>query len=129
MGLVRDYLTFATRFAGIGYVAMWPLASTADGTPFGGAYVCRALTALCEIERPFTLPHSLHVLGAIAAIAVTAMIMLRITRRLLRRRSPVVVPNARVSAAVGCSVRQSTLQVPRSIKPRKEFGLRRRHVA
>jgi len=128
MKRVQEYLGFAVWFVGIGYVVLWPLASSADGTPFGGSFVCGtgALAVLCDFEHPLTLPLGLHVLGALSAMAMIGQLSCRTLRRL---RWPAgfnaVASGPRPPAAIDRLSGRSTLRVARRIKPRSEFGLRR----
>jgi hypothetical protein len=128
MKLVRDYLGFAVWFAGIGYVVLWPLAEAGDGMPFGGSYVCVAgvLSVLCGFDHPLTLPPALHVLGALLAVVVVG----RLARRLLRRlRRPAHIhtatPDPGLPVAVSPPARRLLLRLPRQVRRRSEFGLRR----
>ncbi len=128
MKLVRDYLGFAVWFAGIGYIALWPLAEGVNGVPFGGLYVCRAgiLSFLCDFDPPLTLPPALHVLGALSATVVIGQLAYRMLRRLRRPAGTgTVAPHLYMPAAIDPRARRSTLRVPRQVKPRSQFGLRR----
>ena len=41
MNRIKDYIGFAIWFAGLGYVALWPVSSPdLDGKPFGASIVC-----------------------------------------------------------------------------------------
>jgi hypothetical protein len=125
MKLVRDYLGFAVWFAGIGYLILWPLTDGANGMPFGGSYVCGtgALSFLCDFDHPLTLPPALHLLGALSTMAVIGQLAFRVLRRL--RHPTVAIQDSRLSVLADPRARRSTLQVPRRVKPRNEFGLRR----
>lgn len=128
MKLVRDYLGFAIWFAGIGYMVLWPLTDGGNDMPFGGSYVCNAdaLSVVCDLDQPLTLPPALHVLGAISAMAVIGQLAWRVLRR-LRRSAGVDTgkPDLRLSAVVDPRARRSTMRIPRQVRPRREFGLRR----
>ena len=128
MKLVRDYLGFAVWFAGIGYLVLWPLTDGANGVPFGGSYICGTgvLSVLCDFDHPLNLPPALHLLGALSTTAVVGQLACRVLRRLRRPAGPsTATAKLQLSAAADPPARRSTLQLPRRVKPRREFGLRR----
>jgi hypothetical protein len=128
MKLVRDYLGFAILFAGIGYMVLWPLTAGGNDMPFGGSYVCNshALSVICDLDQPLTLPPALHVLGAISAMVVIGQLAWRVLRRLWRPAGVgTATPDPRVSALVDPRARRSTMRISRQVTPRREFGLRR----
>jgi hypothetical protein len=131
MNRLRDYLGFAICFAGLGYMAIWPLsANGAGGALFGASLVCQApapivLAVLCRAPHPLTLSPALHVLGALSAAAFGARLLYCALRRVLRARIAGV--NAagvvRVPANLMAPMRPSP-PLPRVKQARREFGLR-----
>lgn len=131
MGRLRDYIGFAVWFAGLGYIVMWPLASTGDGAPFGAALLCAGadsglLDVLCHAARPLSLPLSLHVLGAVSAVAVTVQALrfgLRRARRLRAGAAPQRIVVHGPDAGRKPPPQVMLHRLPR-VKPRRHFGLR-----
>jgi hypothetical protein len=104
MHRVRDYISFAVWFAGLGYIVMWLLSS----------------------PDLLLLPTSLHVVGVASAIFVPVRLLVRTVRR--RRAAPgaIGVNPARKPAAVRRPSRRKPTHPLRSVKPRSHFGLRGR---
>src|SRR5512140_1301095 len=77
MNRIKDYLGFAIWFAGLGYIALWPVTSPdLGGKPFGASVFCRdtplsVLDFLCHSAHPLQLPPNLHMLGFLSALFVT----------------------------------------------------------
>lgn len=126
MNRVQDYVQFSVRFAGLGYIALWPL-TVHDGAiaELEASLICggRFLTeVICRLPQPFALPPGLHLMGLASALAVVALclwrrlIRLRSLRRPLPVQSAATVPLARKPAGL--------TERPRPVKPRREFGLR-----
>lgn len=110
--------------------AFWPLTAGGNDTPFGGSSVCNAaaLSVICDLDQPLTLPPALHVLGGISAMAVIGQLAWRVLRRLRRPAgvdTATPYPHPRVSALVDPRARRSTMRISRQVTPRQEFGLRR----
>jgi hypothetical protein len=131
MNRLRDYLGFAICFAGLGYVAIWPLsANGAGGALFGASFVCPApmLALLCRAPHPLTLSPALHMLGALSAAAFGARLLYCALRRLLRGRAAgantaglVHIPaNLMAPTRPGAPLPP----LPRVKQARREFGLR-----
>ena len=126
MNRARDYINFAVKFVGFGYIVLWPLSvANTSGDVFGAAFVCggrlgAAVSHLCGLPHPFRLSLGLHVVGALfAALALRA------------RRKPRedAAPSAAVPVAV-VKPRKARFHLrppptPRKLgRPRQEFGLR-----
>jgi hypothetical protein len=140
----RDYGRFAVCFAGLGYLALWPLAGSGDsGRLFGAPLVCahpsfRVLDTLCRAAHPLTLPPALHAVGVAAALFALLWLALRALRRLRPPRSVPTIsvpphlmrPSGKVGA--GAAARAGEARVPRrprfdalsAGKSRAHFGLR-----
>ncbi len=130
---IKDYTGFAIWFAGLGYLALWPVASPdLDGKPFGAFMFCRdvslsVLDLLCNSAHPLQLPPTLHALGFLSTMFVTVRLLQYALKRARR---------ALASSAVGMSVPMTRLPnvVPSPqrkptrplcpVKPRTHFGLR-----
>jgi len=137
MNKASEYANFAGWFAGLGYVALWPLtASGQSGKPFGASVLCdgSALTGwLCPSAQPLRLPEGLHALGAAAALFVAVRIAILAIGRIRRQPPPAmvdvppsevpIVPIAPAPAAVARN-RRPAPPPRRPVKPRKHFGLR-----
>jgi hypothetical protein len=106
----RDYLCFIVWFAGLSYMAMWPL--TAHG--IGG----RGLGA------DWTLPPTLHAAGILAAAFVNMRILSLVLKRL---RSRPETPSAITPDLVATRLNSQRWKAPaasQALKPRSQFGLR-----
>ena len=97
MTRVRDYISFAIWFAGLGYIAMWLLGSPDHST----------------------LPPSLYAVGMATAVLVPVRLFLLIVKR---RRAPPAI--SRQPAVVLRPPRRKTTYPLRAVKPRSHFGLR-----
>lgn len=130
MDRARDYINFAVKFVGLGYVALWPLTVTGtSGDVFGAAVICggrlgAALAGVCRLPHVLRLSLGLHVVGALCA----ALVLLHFARLAWRaRRKPRADAAAREPAfkARRPRFRFRPLPPPRKPgRPRKEFGLR-----
>jgi hypothetical protein len=132
MNRLRDYVGFAVCFAGLGYMAIWPLsASGAGGALFGASILCHApapfdaLAALCRAPHPLTLPPTLHVLGLLSAVAAALRLACRALRR-TRRARPAGANAARVIRIPARAMPPPPNPLPPlpRVKPRSQFGLR-----
>jgi hypothetical protein len=87
MNRIKDYTNFAAWFAGLGYIALWPVTSPElGGKPFGAAAFCRdgafsLLDLLCASARPLQLAPGLHALGFLSALFVTIRLLVYAIRR------------------------------------------------
>ncbi len=135
MNRAKDYLNFAGWFAGVGYMAMWPVASSGDsGQPFGASLLCGDHASsewVCHAMRPIRLPEGLHELGFLAALFVAFRIVLYVVRWFRRRpESLALVPPSDVPivpapvTAVRLRLRAPAPPPHRAVKPRTHFGLR-----
>ena len=138
MNRARDYINFAVKFVGFGYIVLWPLSRTgATGDVFGAAFMCEgrlgaAVSALCRLPHPLRLSLGLHVVGALfAALALLhlASLALRAQRRPRERAVASAAPFVPVPAGVARpkKVRFHLRPLPPPRKPgrpRTEFGLR-----
>ena len=132
MNLARDYINFAVKFVGLGYIVMWPWSTTrAGGDVFGAALVCdgdigAAIVPLCHLPHVLRFSLGLHMVGALfAALAVLQLV----AGLLFVERSPSDAPaRARKAPAAllkAAKARLRPLPAPRKLgKPRREFGLR-----
>lgn len=124
MNRVKDYCLFAVCFAGLGYIALWPVTEH-DGTiaAFEASLICggRFLTdAICRLPQPLTLSPGLHLIGLLSALAV---VMRYVLRRLARWRPARAVPPAPTAIDIP-PARAAPRDRLRSVKPRRQFGLR-----
>jgi hypothetical protein len=134
MNRLRDYLAFAVCFAGLGYIAMWPLSVNGNtGALFGASIFCRApapfvLAVLCRGPHPLTLSPTLHVLGALSAAAFGVRLLYGALCRALRARAARMsaVRVVRIPANLMTPTRPSAPppRLPRVKRARREFGLR-----
>jgi hypothetical protein len=97
MTRVRDYISFAVWFAGLGYIVMWLL-----GSP-----------------DHLALPPALHAIGTAAAVLVPVRLLLRTLKR--HGAVPAISP---LPAAVPRPLRRKATYPVRTVKPRSHFGLR-----
>ena len=87
MNRIKDYAGFAGWFAGLGYIALWPLtAPEFGGKPLGASIFCRdgtpsALDFLCNSADPLRLPPGLHAIGSLSAIFVMIQLLCYGVRR------------------------------------------------
>src|ERR1700754_3699670 len=94
MNRIKDYIYFAACFAGLGYIALWPISTAETGGSFGASMFCRNgapdwLGFMCQPGQPLRLPPGLHVLGFVSAVFVIARALVGAVK-LSRRRSPPV---------------------------------------
>ena len=110
MNRCKDYVAFIVWFAGLGYIALWPLsAGGIGGVGFGAAW---------------TLPPTLHLLGLASAGFVSLRIVAMAVRRWrrLRAAAPPLPPDQ-----AAARLRPPRWQAPAGsqvVKPRSQFGLR-----
>ena len=134
MNRARDYINFAVKFVGFGYIVLWPLSvANTSGDVFGAAFVCggrlgAAVSHLCGLPHPFRLSLGLHVVGALfAALALLHLAALALRAR--RKPREDAAPSAAVPVAV-VKPRKARFHLrppptPRKLgRPRQEFGLR-----
>ena len=134
MNRIKDYIGFAIWFAGLGYIALWPITSPdMGGKPFGAFIICGdtplgALDFLCHSALPLQLPPNLHVLGFLSALFVMVRLLLYALKRSHR---VVVTPTVDISAllahlpgTIPSLRRRKPLRRHRPVKPRAQFGLR-----
>ena len=133
MNRIKDYIGFAIWFAGLGYIALWPVTSPdLGGKPFGASIFCRdtplsVLDFLCNSALPLQLPPNLHVLGFLSALFVTLRLLLYAFKRSRRavgtRAADMSARMTRLPDAVA-PPRRKPVRVLRPVKPRTHFGLR-----
>ena len=129
MNRVHDYIGFAVRFLGFGYMALWPL-TAADGgfAAFDLSSLCDrpiALDALCQLNPALHLSPGLHLIGASSAACALVMLALRPLRRWRQKGTagadiagPDIVARLKL-------VRRPPPPPPRRYVPRRsQFGLR-----
>jgi hypothetical protein len=136
MNRFQDYLCFAVRFAGLGYIVLWPVSTPAHGELFGTSLICTGKTAdvfalICRMPHPLQMSIGLHAAGALCAVLATLHILLRLIGRARRRRRrlsavPAVSPVAVVPPPAPKSrLRWRHLPPPRKLlQARSQFGLR-----
>jgi hypothetical protein len=134
MNRIKDYTGFAVRFAGLGYIVLWPLSSPDfSGKPFGASIFCHdgspsPLDFLCNSAHPLMLPPALHVIGFLSAVFVTLQLLLHVMKRSRRaaRSGETAAPAlaARMPDAPPPPPRQKPQPPLRPVKPRTHFGLR-----
>jgi hypothetical protein len=132
MNRIRDYTVFALWFAGLGYVALWPVSSVdPSGKPFGASIFCNdaslnQLDLLCNSSHPLELPPGLHAIGFLSAIYVMARLPLFAVKRVRRASRAAAAeppaPKAQQDAALP-PPRQPTCRT-HTCAPRTHFGLR-----
>jgi hypothetical protein len=134
MNRIKDYTGFAIWFAGLGYIALWPVTSPdLGGKPFGASIFCHdvslsVLDLLCNSAHPLQLPASLHALGFLSAMIVTGRLLVFAFKR---SRRVVVTPTVDISAllahlpgTIPSLRRRKPPRRHRPVKPRTQFGLR-----
>jgi hypothetical protein len=137
MNRIKDYAGFATWFAGLGYIVLWPVSSPdLGGKPFGAAILCRdsslsLLDLLCNSAHPLRLPAGLHAIGFLAAVLVTIRLLLYAIRRSRRAAGTNAADAAALAARLPVTLprppqppQQKTERPLRTVKPRTHFGLR-----
>jgi hypothetical protein len=128
MNRARDYINFAVKFVGLGYVVLWPLSVTStSGDVFGAALVCSgrfgaAVARLCDLPHVLRLSLGLHVVGALcAALALVHLAVLALNAR-RKTRAAAAAPAFKPKKP---RFHLRPLPPPRKAgRPRKEFGLR-----
>lgn len=132
MDRLKDYIGFAVWFAGLGYIAMWPLASSGDsGVPFGATILCadgplRVADVLCHLPHPLPLPLPFHVLGALST-SIVAVLFFRLALNRSRRVRSLASASQRMAPmpeSPPARLPDSILQSLPRVKPRSHFGLR-----
>ena len=129
MNRVRDYLRFAVRFIGLGYIVMWPFASVGgNGAPFGASLLCADASAgvlrlLCRAPHIVPLPLSLHLLGVLSAVAVVSQALYDCVRHVRARQTADARASELPGAAQPAPRRIRLADLPR-VKSRSHFGLR-----
>jgi hypothetical protein len=135
MHRLRDYVGFVVWFAGLGYMAIWPLsASGTSGALFGASVLCHApagfgvLAALCRAPHPLMLPPSLHVLGLLSALAAALRLawcaLCRARRARAADANPTRVIRIRANLMPAPPPPKPLPPLPRVKQPRSQFGLR-----
>ena len=134
MNRIKDYAGFIGWFAGLGYIALWPVtAADLAGKPFGASVLCNEdalnlIDFLCKSAHPFVMPSGLHAIGCMSAVFVTTRLLTHAVRRTRRAvgkgaklRASIAVPN--LAAAAPPPPRRPSPIRP-TVKPRSHFGLR-----
>ena len=134
MNRVRDYINFAVKFVGFGYIGLWPVSvAGTSGNVFGASVVCggrlgMALDHLCRLPHLLRLNPGLHIVGALfAALALLHLASLVVRPRRPLRDDATATPGGSVAAAKPKSPRFRFRPLPpprKFVRPRKEFGLR-----
>ena len=105
MNRIKDYAGFIGWFAGLGYIALWPVtAADLSGKPFGASILCNngALNLtdfLCKSAHPFVMPSGLHAIGCLSAVFVSARLLthaVRRTRRAVGKGAKLVMGGKRI---------------------------------
>ena len=127
MNRIKDYVCFAACFAGLGYIALWPITADEGGGSFGASMFCRGggpdwLGFLCHSAGPLQLPPGLHALGFMSAVFVTTRALADAVKRSRQRASPVLA-TTHTADAPSTSPRRPRQSLPK-VKPRTHFGLR-----
>lgn len=132
MNRVKDYIQFAVCFAGLGYIAFWPLTAH-DNTiaRFEASLICdgpfSALTdAICRVPHAVTLSPGLHLLGQLAAATVVLRCLMRRWQRRRRAFSGTIIIPPELHSPIQRlpAMRRPAAPPPRPVKPRRQFGLR-----
>ena len=133
MNRIKDYIGFAIWFAGLGYIALWPVSSPdLGGKPFGASIFCRDVTLsvldlLCNSVHPLLLPPTLHALGLLSTLFVAVRLLLCVLKRWRRavgsRAADMSALITRLPGAVA-PPRRKPVRALRPVKPRTHFGLR-----
>lgn len=127
MNRIKDYVCFAACFAGLGYIALWPITADEGGGSFGASVFCRGagpdwLGFLCQSARPLQLPQGLHALGFMSAVFVATRALVDAVKRSRRCASPALT--ATHAADAPSSLPRKPRQPLSKVKPRTHFGLR-----
>ncbi len=134
MNRIKDYTGFATWFAGLGYIALWPVTSPdLGGKPFGAFIFCRdgslsVLDLLCNSSHSLLLPPPLHALGFLSAVFVTMRLLVYAVRRARRAAGRTAAEASARTAQMPVTIAPPPPPKParplRPVKPRTHFGLR-----
>ena len=137
MNRIKDYANFATWFAGLGYIVLWPVTSPASGDKsFGASVFCRdgSLSVLdlpCNSGQLLELPPGLHALGFLSAAFVAIRLLFLAARRwrCSAGAEPANTPKMPIDRIQIAMPRSPKRKVPprpplRLVKPRDHFGLR-----
>jgi hypothetical protein len=133
MNRIKDYANFAAWFAGLGYIALWPVTSPElGGKPFGAAAFCRdgafsLLDLLCASARPLQLAPGLHALGFLSALFVTIRLLvyaIRRPRRVAGRATLRAVTRLETLSPAPPPPRCKPAPPPHTLTRRSHFGLR-----
>jgi hypothetical protein len=129
MNRVHDYIGFAVRFLGFGYMALWPL-TAADGgfAAFDLSSLCDrpiALDALCQLNPELQLSPGLHLAGTLSAAYVLMALALRPLRRWRQKgTSGTTKAGPDIIARLKLKRRPPAPPPRRYVRPRSQFGLR-----
>jgi hypothetical protein len=131
MARCRDYLDFAVRFFGLGYVALWPLSTPDRGDLFGASVLCNGglFDAVCDLPHPLRFGIGFHAAGVLCALLAVLGFAAAGMRR-VRRRSGVVTPDVSLPASPPSALaapKRPRRPVPpprKNVPPRDHFGLR-----
>lgn len=129
MNRVHDYIGFAVRFLGFGYMALWPLTAPDGGlAALDMSFLCvRPLAlvgALCHLSPALQLSPGLHLVGTLSAASVLTGLALRPLRRWRRKG---LSGEGKASPDIGVRLKQVHRPPPpprRYVRPRSQFGLR-----
>ena len=126
MNLVRDYIGFAVRFVGLGYMALWPLTAAGEGVAdVDLSFLCGGILAPCRWSPALHLSPGLHIAGTLSAAFVLGVLALRLLRRVRRKQPPDAVYAKPDIAGRLKLKRRPPAPPPRRYVPRRsEFGLR-----
>ena len=112
MNRCKDYACFIIWFAGLSYMALWPLsAHGVGGIGLGGDW---------------ELPPTLHVIGLAAAVFVNIKIVQLVLARFRKPRAAQAEPNPLTPDLVAARLNVGRWKAPsaQTVKPREQFGLR-----
>jgi len=135
MNRVSDYAGFAVWLLGLGYIMLWPLTALPDGgEPLAAALICalKPLRFLCGLPHPLILPVGLQFIGCLSAGWVALRLALRLAMRGGARLRRARTSRAGAAQALSARIPAMALRQPRrrpmlplrSVKPRRQFGLR-----
>jgi len=111
MNRCKDYACFIVWFAGLSYMALWPLTAHGNGGVGLGA--------------DWKLPPTLHALGLIASFFVLARIAAIAFARFRPRRAAQPPPTVAADLLeTRLNARRWKAPSAQSVKPRAQFGLR-----
>lgn len=127
MNLVRDYVGFAVRFVGLGYMALWPLTAAGEGVAdVDLSFLCGGTFAPCHWSPALHLSPGLHIAGTLSAAFVLLLLLLRPLRRWWQNRTATAkIAGPDIIARLKLVRRPRPAPLPRRYVPRRsEFGLR-----